>query len=116
MEPEQIRQTLQQFSGTERYYRHWTGYRYTDGVHFLADQCKAFWLLDLIGSYQPEVRDVPFQVWNLDVREDKTATVTMREDLGQPDKVAQTLQFTDFPLEGIEMYLTDNVLLLPSEY
>ena len=53
---------LNQFTGTECYYPHWTKKLvYTDGVKFVADVAEAFWLIDLVASYQP--LKVAFQVW-----------------------------------------------------
>lgn len=107
---------LRQFTGTENYWRHWLGFNYTDGVKYLAEKGEAYWLLDAIGSYQPKVRNIPFQLWTLKVKEDKSAVLEMREDSGQPVKIRQEIPFTDFPLEEIKLYLIDGILLLPSEY
>jgi len=103
---------LDQFTGTENYWRHWLGLKFTDGVKYLADKAGAHWLLDAIFSYH---RPEPFQVWTLKVK-DSQAVLTMQEDTGQPEKVKQEIEFTDFPLESIKFYLIDKVLLLPSEY
>lgn len=110
---------LNRFTGTEQYYRHSIGnFLYTDGIHYLAEKGKCYWLLDVIGSYQRDVKvkNVPFQVWRLDVNEDKTACVTMREDDDTPVIIEQKIPYSDFPLEQIELYFIDVVLLLPSEY
>lgn len=105
---------LNQFTGTEQYHQHWMRQLvYTDGVKYVADAGRAFWLIDVIASYR---RKEPFQVWELKVKPDKSCVVTMREDTGQPTKVRQEIQYTDFPLENIKFYLIDGVLLLPSEY
>lgn len=34
----------------------------------------------------------------------------------QQETAPQKIEFTDFPAPGVELYLTDNVLLLPGEY
>lgn len=104
---------LQGFTGTENYWQHWLGFNYTDGVKYLVEQGKAYWLLDAIFSYR---RKEPFQVWEVKVNEDKSAVLTMREDTYEPIKVKQEIEYTDFPLAEIKLYLIDNVLLLPSEY
>ena len=104
---------LCQFTGTEHYYKHWLGINYTDGVKFMAERGKAYWLIDAIASYR---RKEPFQVWTLEVAEDKTAVLRMREDTDKPALVKQEIPFTDFPLRKIEFYLIDGVLILPSEY
>ena len=107
---------LGKFTGTTRYYRHWLGLLYTDGVQYLAEEAGAYWLVDVVASYQPQVRDVPFQLWQLAVGNDRSAEVTMVADVGQPALVQQHVPYTDFPLPNIQLYCIDQVLLLPSEY
>ena len=107
---------LAQFHGTTRYYRNFTGLLYTDGVNHLAERAECYWLIDLVGSYQPKLRNVPFQLWRIKVREDKSSLVTMVEDTGQPVKIKQEIPFTDFPLRDFKFFCIDNVMLLKSEY
>lgn len=111
-------QSLNQFTGTEAYHNYFN-LKLTDGVYYLAQEGKCFWLLDIILSYQPKHHQVPFQLWelNIDEAEDKrTAVVTMREDSNQKALVEQRIPYTDFPLDYIKLYLIDGVILLPSEY
>ena len=107
---------LAQFHGTLQYYKNFTGLVYTDGIMYLAERAACHWLIDLVGSYQPQLRDVPFQLWRIDVRDDKSALVTMVQDTGQPLKVRQEIPFTDFPMSEFELFCIDNVMLLKSEY
>lgn len=107
---------LEQFTGTENYYKHWLGFKYTDGVNYLVENAKCYWLLDVIGSYQPKHNSKRFQIWELKVKADKTGEVTMKEDSNTPILVKQKLDRTDFPLNEIKLYLIDGVLLLPNEY
>lgn len=112
---------LCQFTGTENYFRHFTGLRYTDGVRFLAERGGAFWLIDAIASYQGErairgnARLQDFQLWKLVVT-DNTAVLTLREDSDCPNIIEQHIEFTDFPLSEVALYVCNGVLLLPSEY
>ena len=106
---------LEQFTGTEHYYRHWLGFKYTDGIKYLADEAKCHWLLDAIGSYQPKHKNIPFQLWILKV-DKKKGILTMQEDSGKKFLVTQKIKYTDFPLDKIELYLIEGVLLLTSEY
>ena len=110
-----LTEELQQFTGTENYYRHAFGCKYTDGVQYLAENAKAYWLLDAIFSY---ARKEPFQIWKLQLSPvgDKDAVLTMREDSDTPVIVEQLIEYTDFPIEHIELWLIDGVLILPSEY
>lgn len=107
---------LGQFTGTVNYYRNFTGLRYTDGIKYLADKAKCYWLIDLVGSYQPRLRNVPFQLWELKVKDDNSALAKMREDDGQPVKVTQKIPYTDFPLKDFSFYCVNNVMMLKSEY
>ena len=111
-----IEAALQQFTGTQKYYRNFTWLLYTDGIQYLAEQAGSYWLIDLVGSHQPMLRGVPFQVWDLRVNEDKSALVTMVEDDGEPIRVSQEIAFTDFPLRDFSFYCIDGVMLLKSEY
>ena len=113
-----LKDELDSFRGTTRYYEHFTGLRYTDGVRHLADRADAYWLVDAIMSWQLEckVRRVPFQFWRLRVNEDKTAVLEMVEDTGLPVIARQTFRWTDFPVGEIKLYFQNGVLFLPSEY
>lgn len=109
---------LQNFHGTSQYYKStFFGGRHTDGVQYLAEKAGAYWLIDAVFSYQ---RKEAFQVWTLDVKTDavgrKSATLTMREDKDAPVLVKQEIEYTDFPLASMELWLIDGVLILPSEY
>jgi len=102
------------FIGTTNYYKHWLGKMlYTDGVCYLVEHGAA-WLVDAIASHQVNCPQT-FQVWELIVRDSK-GMLTMKEDTGKPELVHQDLEYTDFPLDAITLYLIDGVLLLTSEY
>ncbi len=42
---------LTQFTSTTQYYKHLMGLLYTDGVQYVAEQGKAYWLIDAIVSW-----------------------------------------------------------------
>lgn len=123
MSPQQIGEitnTLPQFTGTENYYQHWLKkFVYTDGVQYLAGKCGAYWLLDAIASWQPkalqDARLQEIQFWKLMVKPDRAAVLTCEYDTNDP-AFQQDIPFTDFPLDGIQLYLANGVLMLPSEY
>ena len=56
-----------------------------------------------------------FQLWKLVVRPDQTGTVTCG-DGNNAIIYTQELEHTDFPLDEITLYFTNNTILLPSEY
>jgi hypothetical protein len=111
---------LRQFTGSEHWYRHALNRNilFTDGAKYVADAGGAYWLLDeiaLIQPYDTRVAAEEFQVWNLAVRPDSTATLTCTDGNGNL-VFTKELEYTDFPLEEIELYFTNNVIYLPSEH
>ncbi len=114
------RADLAQFTGSEQWYRHGLvrNILFTDGVKFLADGASAYWLIDEIALAQrcvPAVVAEGFQLWRLKVNADRTATLVC-EDGDCREVLRKEIEFTDFPLDEIKFYVTDNVILLPSEY
>jgi len=106
------------FTGTCYHHKHWLpGMVYTDGIRSMAEKYKAYWLLDVVFSYwtHKKVRKEPFQIWTITAK-DGEAVVKMQTDTDKPIMVKQDIPFTDFPEGTLKMYLSDRVLLLPSEY
>ena len=120
---------LAHFTGTDTY----TNLRYpwlrgakfllTDGTKYLAEQAKAFWLMDAIASHQisKKVAAEPFQVWTLNVNEKHEAILTCT-DGDKTELVRQDIPGTDFPLASITLYASQDdylggrVVMLTSEY
>jgi hypothetical protein len=111
---------LAQFTGSEQFFRHSLNRSvlYTEGAQYLAEHAGAYWLLDEIAFAQPHhaaVANEPFQVWTLNVRLDKTATLTC--DDGNDNVVfTKQIPYTDFPLDTVKLYFANDVIHLPSEY
>ena len=107
------------FTGTERLFRHGLkrNILYTEGVQYIAEHGGAYWLIDEIALKQsdPTVASEAFQFWCLAVSANKTATLTCEDGNGQMVFTKQ-IEFTDFPLDEIYFYFTNNTILLPSEY
>ena len=103
---------------------------FTPGVHYLAEEAGAHWLIDVIASWLPssefaaaarhDSRLLDIQFWKLTVKGDKSATLTAVADSGEPPFIRQAIEFTDFPLAEIDLYCvfggTHSTLMLPSEY
>ena len=111
---------LAQFTGTERWYRHGLvkTLTFTDGVKYVADTAGAYWLVDelaLAQLYIPEVRKESFQVWKLVLAGNGPATLIC-EDGDYKEVWRKAIEYTDFPEPEITLWLTDNVIMLPSEY
>ncbi len=111
---------LRQFTGSEHWYRHALNRQvlFTDGAKYVADAGGAYWLLDEIAlaqRYDARVAAEAFQCWKLAVRPDQTATLTCEDGNGHAVLTKQ-LAYTDFPLDDITLYFTNNVIYLPSEH
>ena len=110
---------LAQFTGSEEWYRHPVNRKvtFTKGAKYVADTAGAYWLLDEIAIVQPHKKAVAaeaFQVWKLAVK--NSAAVLTCDDGNGRVVYRKRIPFTDFPGEGITLWFTDNVILLPSEY
>jgi hypothetical protein len=109
---------LGQFTGTEQWYKFGlTNITCTDGAKHVADHAGAYWLLDEIALaqvYDVKVNAEAFQVWKLAVK-DSSATLTCEDGNGNV-VMTKKIEFTDFPLPTVELWYTDKVILLPSEY
>lgn len=122
---------LEAFTGSLTRYRSAFGLLYTEGVHHLivesagvvgptGDRCGgAFWLIDQIAIMQPPVRKAcdGFQLWTLSRENDSAgATLTCRPDSDQEPVYTEHIDYTDFPLASVKLYVIDNIALLPDEY
>lgn len=108
---------LQQFSGTENYYKHFLKTLvHTDGIEYLVQKYSAGWLVDMVAFYQPvkgEGMD-DFQLWELVVK-DEAAVITCRADSDEPAVIRQVITYTTFP-ESLSFYVENGVMLLKSEH
>ena|SRR3990167_8814911 len=110
---------LRQFSGTEGWHKlTFLPVLCTDGVKYLADRAGAYWLVDAIASYLPNVRRTGDRMAVCKLKKiAKSWLLTL--EAGEKT-IKQKIEYSDFPLEEITLYLCDNgfswCLLLPSEY
>jgi hypothetical protein len=115
---EAIRAELARFTGSAILYYHWMGLHYTEGVRHLAERCAAYWLIELLGCFLPDVRRDrkcrDFCVWRLRVRPGCEADLTCDDGDGRVI-VRLHLSFTDFPLPEATLYLEYGTLMLPRE-
>ncbi|MBO1072941.1 MAG: hypothetical protein HEQ13_27995 [Dolichospermum sp. DEX189] len=131
--PEELQQSLKHFTSTDNYYRHLLSIRHTDGIQYLAQEAQCYWLIDVIASHQTKklladqmLKD--FQLWLLVVGDSHEfikpkphhqAVVTCWGDTPDPEitpYIRQDIEFTDFPLPEIKLFLVQGVLMLPGEY
>ena len=112
-----LAQELDQFIGTENWYRHLAGLTYTDGIKHLVEKAGAYWLLDVVAScrFEAKVRNQSFQLWRLEKDGEEGAVVTCRKDTGTDPLYEQKIEYTDFPFDQLgnsfEWYVCDNVIL-----
>lgn len=131
MPASELSAALAHFSGSETWYRHSLkrSVIYSEGVKFLADNAGAHWLVDAIASYagspverkaiakDPRLGELQF--WTL-TRTVDVATLTCRADSGVAPAILQAIEFTDFPLPAVKVWVAVDGdarrLFLPSEY
>lgn len=111
---------LAQFTGTEQWYRHplVRNVYYTDGIHYLAETAGAYWLINEIALLQLESRisNEEFQRWNLQVDLEQSTAVLSCDDGNGYMLYSKKIDYTDFPLDEIKLYVSQGVILLPGEY
>ena len=106
-----------------------TKIQYTEGVREIAIKSQSFWFLDIIASYQKELRNEGFQVWKLEREYSYSLVNNMKvvglrkscfnivcEDGNDKVLVKQHLIFSDFPFDEYTVWYIDGVLILPVEY
>lgn len=110
---------LADFTGTEQIYRHSLVRHivYTDGARHVARAGEAYWLIDKIACAQLEPLHAKqeFQLWHLKVKDDLSADLICTDGNGTTIS-EERVGYTDFPLPEIKFYVTNNTILLPSEY
>ncbi len=117
IESRTLRQELGQFTGTETWYRHPLNRNllYTEGVQFFAERAGCYWFLDIAATELFRLqRTEPFLVITLAV-DDGEADIVVDDGDGSA-VFRRHIHFTDAPSGDWRFYLTDNVVLLPSEY
>ena len=56
---EKVEEIMNSSTGTEKYYRpfFFNTMVYTDGVRTFAEQCQAYWVIDLVNSYMKKIQN-----------------------------------------------------------
>lgn len=113
---------LAHFTGSETFARYMAGFVLSEGALHVAKEGGAFWLMDVIVSYQfePKFQQEDFQVWKLEapVGTDggmRPATVSCEDGNGNI-LTTQEIEATDFPLPEITLWVQNKTIFLPSEY
>ena len=122
MNAETIENTLAHFDGGGCTYKINGVANMTEGVKFLCDSAKCYWLATLILSHRcnVKVRREPFQVWTLRRNKTGSGAVAVCEDGNGNKLTAQRIPYTDFPLESVKLYAVQHcgvtTIMLPQEY
>jgi hypothetical protein len=120
----EILSSLSNFIGTESYYRYIPPIMLTDGAKALSDAAGAYWLMDVIASWQGELKgDKALQVWTIKCEGEggkRKAVITCDDGNGRI-MARQEIHYTDFPIDEYKVYCnTDGdrrwIVLLTSEY
>jgi hypothetical protein len=107
-----------QSNGSDNFYCHRPSLvLYTEGVKLLAEDCEAYWLIDLIISHQCkwQINLERFQVWNLTRLTGKKFKI-VATDGNDIRLVIQQITCSDFPYDQATIWLVDGCLMLPCEY
>ena len=120
---DEILANLPNFYGTENYYALSPLFRsfvLTDGARYLADAAGAWWLMDALASHRDSYKDEGFVVAKLLRAKASNAWILRLEDGNDGLLADQLIEYSDFPLEEITLYVIPQddlwVILLPSEY
>ncbi len=122
---DEIEASLPNFTGTTQWYPMYPGILLTDGAKWLAESAGCYWLYDIIWSIKKPILDRDsFAVVKLVVTGSE-ADVTV-EDGNDNVLYTQHIEYTDFPLPEITLFVADGdggafdnptkVIMLPSEY
>jgi hypothetical protein len=120
--PPLLADELRQFTGTEYYYKFSTifpKFVLTDGAKYLAEKAGAYWLMDAVASHMPGYEDT-FAVATLRRDEEPDHWVLTLDDGNGNVFATQAIEYSDFPLDEIKLYLGRQgdlwVIMLTSEY
>lgn len=109
--PQEIINELEQYHGTETYYRVGFGKKYvmTDGIKRMADLCECHWLIDIVWAAFPKMKKHDFQLWKIEKTKNDEALVTASD--GNDNIIyKQKIKYTDFPLDSYEFYCINGSL------
>ena len=106
---------LSRHTSTDGYHKYTRGMVITDGAKALADKFQCYWFLDIVVSYQRQLKGQEFQVWHLVKYGECKATVTCT-DGNDKVLVRQHIPFTDFTADEATLWLEGSIILIPSEH
>lgn len=106
---------LSQFTGTEQWYRHpFSKVTYTDGVKYFAETAGAYWFIDQVIFLPMEYPKEEFFSITLNALDGKALIVV--DDGNENVLMNKDIYPTDCPNGSYKFFLTNDVLMLTSEY
>src|SRR5215217_5910683 len=114
-----VNEELSQFTGTQCYFQHPVlKYWYTQGLQYLAQTYKCYWLLRDIALHNDlNLQKISecFQVWKLKRADHPDHQFTLVCEDGNYNVLFTTqILCSDFPGDEVTIWLVDEILLLPS--
>jgi len=103
----------------QNYFRHnGANLLYSPSAKCFTKDLNHTWLLELIGHYQsePKLKNTPFQLWELRIREDKSATLAVKDDVPSLPIIEEKIPYTTYPVDEMDFVFTGNILMDPLEY
>lgn len=122
-----IQNDIAHFWGSENFWK-WNSLSnsvLTDGAQYVATNCEAFWLFDLLDAeirFNQNLKNELYLQSKLTVDLDKEEGLIVIDDMNDTICFTQSLTFCTFPLEQITIWSTRNqhnkslTHMLPSEY
>lgn len=106
---------LKEFSGgSENVYKYNLGLIVTEGALALAKKFECFWFLDIIASYQQQLKNEEFQVWTL--KRTVSSAMVVATDGNENQLASQRIPFTDFEADEATIWVEYGTALLPVEH
>src|SRR5574344_68678 len=111
---EKVEEIMNSSTGTEKYYRpfFFNTMVYTDGVRTFAEQCQAYWVIDLVNSYMKKIQNNHRRTgeWMYFIQlkaKDNKASVRIYREVDEKKKtvVRLDLLYTDLPNVELKFYL-----------
>ena len=122
--PQELRNNLETFTGTEMFYSiPLLKTRFTDGIKYLADTANCFWLVTDTSVIAKSLLNRSYFI-TIDF---KKLSEDMQDAIGYGaiieygdgnGNVLETHKYhaTDFPLDKLRLFFTNDTLMLPSEH
>ncbi len=106
--------SLREHTSSENFYKYNFGLVITEGVLTLAKTFSCFWWLDIIASYQSQLKNEEFQVWTL--KRIGNSAVVVATNGNEKQLISQKIPFTDFQPDEATVWVEFGTALLPSEH